>query len=163
MPTVFASDFANLKDLEVFKAAKARGLSDQAAFRLGDNGIGCWGDFTTTEEVAMCALPYEDWYGRFGAGSAARGKKVKVTVLNDDKTPTDRTAILELRDTMPHRDNIKNGCGIDLNPGAMKALGLSGEIKQLVSWEWASDSAETPAPAPTETTGETVQLPSDVV
>lgn len=38
---VTASDFASLKDLAAFKAAKARGLSDVKAFAVGDNGIGC--------------------------------------------------------------------------------------------------------------------------
>ena len=35
-----------------------------------------------------------------------------------------RTVIGELRDTMPHKANIKNGAGIDLNPGFAKAFGV---------------------------------------
>lgn len=139
MKIVHASDFASLADLAAFKAAKAKGYSDQRAFKFGDNGIGCWGDFTATEEKAFCALPYEDWESEWGAGSAARGKKVKVTLLDKDKKPTDKTAVLELRDTMPYSANIENGAGIDLNPGALKALGLTSPVdpkETLLSWEW---------------------------
>ncbi len=35
-----------------------------------------------------------------------------------------KTVIGEVRDTMPHKAKIKNGAGIDLNPGFAKAFGL---------------------------------------
>ena len=36
----FASSFADLADVRAFKRAKAKGMTDQEAFRYGDNGIG---------------------------------------------------------------------------------------------------------------------------
>ena len=61
MPIVIASSFADLADVEAFKKAKAKGLTDQEAFKVGDNGVGAWGDFTAQEDTPMCALPPEDW------------------------------------------------------------------------------------------------------
>lgn len=126
---VLASDFASLKDLAAFKAAKARGLSDEEAFKVGDNGEGCWGDFTATEDTAMCALPPDEWLIKWGPGEGARGKLVLVTYHG-------KMVVCELRDTMPHYRNITNGCGIDLNPGALKAFGLVSPIKVPVAWSW---------------------------
>jgi len=147
MRTTYASDFASLQDLAAFKKAKAEGLSDGQAFAVGDNGLGCWGDSTSTDKTPMCALPYEDWFERFGKGSKARGAKVKVTLVEPAEPPTSNrkgmstppvatSVVCELRDTMPHRANCKNGCGIDLNPGALKALGLVSPVKVKVIWEW---------------------------
>lgn len=136
MNIVFASDFASLEDLEKFKEAKEKGFSDQEAFKVGDNGMGCWGDVTATEEKGMCALPYEDWHNRYGVGAKAWGAKVKVTLLDENKNPVGEAVALELRDTMPHKANCENGCLIDLNPGALKLLGLVSPVKQLVGWEW---------------------------
>jgi hypothetical protein len=55
---------------------------------------------------------------KWGAGNNARGKKVAVTFNG-------KTVIGELRDTMPNKANIKNGAGLDLNPGFAKAFGLT--------------------------------------
>ncbi len=125
---VKASSFADAADLAAFKKAKAAGKSDEEAFKVGDNCIGKWGDFTGDEDgVPMCALPPEMWE-RFG--EAARGKKV---ILNANN----HTIICELRDTMPHLDHIKNGAGIDLNPAAVKAIGLKAPIMIPATWRWA--------------------------
>ena len=47
-----------------------------------------------------------------------------------------RAIVCELRDTMPARRNIKNGAGIDLNPAAVRALGLEPPIKTRAEWWW---------------------------
>src|SRR5688572_27886450 len=47
-----ASSFADPKDVAAFKRCKAQGKTDQQCFRVGDNGIGLWGDDTTTPEPA---------------------------------------------------------------------------------------------------------------
>ena len=129
MPRVLASSFADLADLAAYKRAKARGLSDREAFKFGDNGIGLWGDFTATEHSPMCALPPEDWIDRWVTRTKARGAKVAVTYKA-------KTIIGELRDTMPHKHNIKNGAGIDLNPGFAKAFGLRPPFLVWLNWEW---------------------------
>ena len=125
-----ASSFADPADIVGFKRAKARGLTDVQAFAYGDNGIGCWGDDTTAAKP-MVALPPEDWKG---FGPEARGKVVKIEYLN-------RWIFAELRDTMPARRNIKNGCGIDLNPEACKILGLNPPIRVKVKWSWHEGEA----------------------
>ncbi len=127
---VYASSFADPADVEAYRKAKAAGKTEQEALRLGDNGIGCWGD-DCTAPVPICALPPDDW-NRFGSG--ARGKKVKVTALVCGEV---RSFTCELRDTMPHKAEITNGCGIDLNPSAVSLLGMKPPIKIPVVWSWA--------------------------
>lgn len=129
MPEVTASTFADPADLRAFRAAKARGLSDQEAFKYGDNGIGFWGDPTSETAVCMCALPPEDWEKQFG--NAARGKKVAVTYKGV-------TVVGELRDKMPSEKNNTNGAGIDLNPAFAAAFGLKPPfLLPGFHWEWA--------------------------
>lgn len=126
---VKASSFADEADVKAFKRCKAQGNSDQFCFSKGDNGIGCWGD-DTTGNTPMCALPRDIWQARFEPDKKARGAKVKVTIGG-------KTVICELRDTMPHSKNIKNGAGIDLNPGAQKAFGLKAPFMVDATWQWA--------------------------
>lgn len=121
---VWASSFADPADVKAFQKCKATGKSDVQCFKVGDNGIGKWGDDTTTD-VPMCALPYEDWEKL----KNPRGRKVLVQRGVD-------SVVCELRDTMPHKENIKNGAGIDLNPAACKALGLAPPVKTQVIWSF---------------------------
>lgn len=130
MPTVIASSFADPKDVEAFRKAKAEGATDAEAFKVGDNGIGLWGDNTAQTEIPMCALPREVWREKWGPGDAARGKRVAVTYMG-------RTVVGELRDTMPSLDKITNGAGIDLNPGFARAFGLTPPfLIPDVHWDW---------------------------
>jgi len=124
---VKASSFADPADVAAFRRCKARGGSDQECFKVGDNGIGKWGDDTTADKP-MCALPPEDWR-QFG--KAARGKKVRVMANG-------REVVCELRDTMPRRANIRNGAGIDLNPAACAALGLRPPVMIPATWQWVT-------------------------
>lgn len=121
---VLASSFADPADVASFKRCKAKGGTDQQCFKVGDNGIGRWGDDTTTD-VPMCALPPEDW----DALPTPRGMKVLVIC-------GDKRVVCELRDTMPHRANIKNGAGIDLNEAAWKVLGHKPPVLLPAVWLW---------------------------
>lgn len=123
--SVLASSFADPEDVAAFRACKATGKSDVECYRVGDSGIGEWGDDTTVD-IPMCALPPEDWE----AYSNARGKKVLVTC-------GDKSVVCELRDTMPHKAAIKNGAGIDLNEAAWKSLGHSPPQLRQATWKWA--------------------------
>ncbi len=76
MPTVIASSFADPKDVAAYKRAIAKGKTEKEALKVGDNGIGKWGDNTARDDMPMCALPPEDWKQW---GNDARGKKVAVT------------------------------------------------------------------------------------
>ena len=127
---VIASDFASLADLAGYKRAKARGLSDTQAFRYGDNGIGCWGAITSQEHTPMCALPPDDMIAKFGSTTKAKNAKVKVTVGK-------LSVVCVLADRMPWKKNIRNGCGIDLNPAALNALRLKTPVRISANWEWA--------------------------
>jgi hypothetical protein len=119
-----ASSFADPADIAAFKRCKAQGHTDKQCFAIGDNGIGYWGDVTASD-TPMCALPPGEWK-KFG--SKARGKKMKVTYR-------DKTVICELRDTLPPVP--KHNVVIDLNPGALKALGLTpGGLYEGVHWKW---------------------------
>lgn len=122
---VVASSFADPADIRSFRQCKSEGFSDQHCFRVGDNGIGRWGDDTTTD-VPMCALPPEIWREH----PSPRGAKVLVTYNGKE-------IVTELRDTMPRLRNITNGAGIDLNYAACKALGLEPPIMIDVTWQWA--------------------------
>ncbi len=125
--SVIASSFADPADIIAFNKCKAKGKTDQECFKVGDNGIGKWGDATTTN-VPMCALPPEDWKE---FGGKARGKKVLVKVGG-------RSVVCELRDTMPAKKNIKNGAGIDLNFAAWKALGHTPPVMLAGTWQWVN-------------------------
>jgi hypothetical protein len=122
---VLASSFADPADVAAFHRCKKTGKSDQECFKVGDNGIGCWGD-PTTGTRPMCALPREDWAL---LGPKARGAKVRVSANG-------RVIICELRDTMPSRKNITNKCGIDLNPAACQALQLIPPMVTRATWSY---------------------------
>ncbi len=123
----YASSFADPADVASFNRCKADGGSDEYCFGFGDNGIGKWGDDCTNPNVPMCALPPEDWEP---LGPMARGAKVRVHANNEE-------IICELRDTMPRKQNIKNGATIDLNPAAVAAFGLKPPIMIPAVWSWA--------------------------
>ena len=126
MRTGYATSFADPADVRAFQRCKAAGMSDQQAFKYGDNGIGKWGDDTTANRP-MCALPPEDWEP---LGRQARGARVIVQANG-------REVVCELRDTMPRKRNIKNGAIIDLNPAACEALGLKPPMRVRAGWLWA--------------------------
>jgi hypothetical protein len=126
-----ASSFADLADVRAFQRCKAKGGSDTECFKVGDNGIGCWGDVTAQEHTPMCALPPEDIIAKCGSmkSRAARGKRVHVTANG-------RETICLLADRMPAKKNIRNGAGIDLNPAAAKQLGLKPPFLIPAEWSW---------------------------
>jgi hypothetical protein len=120
-----ASSFADPADIRAFRRCKAQGKTDQQCFKVGDNGIGKWGDDTTVA-IPMCALPPEDWEP---LGNRARGARVKVHANG-------RWVLCRLHDTMPRKKNIKNGAIIDLNPAAAESLGLTPPFLVPARWYW---------------------------
>lgn len=126
---VKASSFADPADVRAFRACKDRGGTDQDCFKKGDNGVGCWDDDVSEGTPPACALPPEDMEEKWGSVNAAKHKPVEVLANS-------RTVTCILKDRMPHRANIKNGAGIDLNPAAVKALGLEPPIMISATWRW---------------------------
>lgn len=127
---VKASSFADPADVAAFRRCKRKGNSDKQCFKVGDNGIGYWGDATTEGSGASCALPPEDIIERWSSLAAGHLKPVFVSANGS-------TTTCLLKDTMPHRANIQNGAGIDLNPDALKSLGLKPPIMVPAVWRWA--------------------------
>lgn len=126
---VKASSFADPADVRAFKKCKARGKSDKECFKVGDNGVGCWGDDTSEGSGPSCALPPEDMTEKWGSLANAKHKLVEVAAAG-------KTVTCVLKDRMPHRNAIKNGAGIDLNPDAVRALGLEPPIMITAVWKW---------------------------
>jgi len=126
----FASSFADLADVRAFKRAKAKGMTDQEAFRYGDNGIGCFGDDVTTLKIPYVAVPPDDMVERWGSVKASKHKPVLVTING----ATHRCIV---GDRMPWRKNIRNKAVIDLAPGAQDAFGLKPPFMVPASWVWA--------------------------
>lgn len=127
---VLASSFADPADVRAFKRCKAKGGSDAECFKVGDNGIGCWGDLTAQDQTPMCALPPDDMIARWGSVAKAKRKRVRVARENGISVEC------ILADRMPWKKNIKNGAGIDLNPAASRRLGLKPPFLEKVAWEW---------------------------
>lgn len=148
--TVKASSFADPADLAAFRRCKKAGGSDKYCFGIGDNCVGfsalpvetddTWvpveddGDnriFTGDPAVPCCALPPEVWQPKWGSAKNAAGKRVVIRWNGKE-------AFGILGDTMPHLCNIKNGAGIDLNPGFAKLLGVKPPFMlHGVQWRWA--------------------------
>lgn len=124
--SVKASSFADPADVAAFRRCKNQGGSDQACFKVGDNGVGKWGDDCSQGSGPACALPPEDW-GQF---PDARGKKVVVRINGV-------SVFCNLKDTMPHKANITNGAGIDLNPDTVAELGQRVPLMIAAEWRWA--------------------------
>ena len=127
---VKASSFADPADVRAFRRCKERGGTDDQCFKVGDNGQGVWDDDTSEGSGPSCALPPDDMIQKWGSIAAAKHKLVEVT--HESKSVT-----CVLKDRMPWKKNIKNGAGIDLNPDAVRALGLEPPIMVSAVWRWA--------------------------
>ena len=125
-----ASSFADPADIRAFRRCKANGGSDQDCFKVGDNGIGCWGDDVSEGTGPSCALPPDDMIEKFGSIAAAKHAKVSVTA-------NAQTVLCVLKDRMPWKKNITNKAIIDLNPDAVVAVGLKPPIMVPATWEWS--------------------------
>ena len=122
---VTASSFADPADVRAFKRCKDKGGTDQECFKVGDNAVGAWGESTAEGTGPCVALPPEDW----SIMPDFRSKQVEVQY-------GEKSVLAKLKDTMPHRANIKNGAGIDMNPDTCRALGLEPPVMAKVKWRW---------------------------
>jgi hypothetical protein len=132
----WASSFADPADIEAFEKCKAQGHSDDYCFQYGDNGIGCYGQSTVEGTGPSCALPPE--YTEAKWGSVEAGKNKLVRVILDDGTLKHQVMCV-LKDRMPHIENLASEARIDLNPDAVRALGLEPPIMERVKWWWANE------------------------
>lgn len=126
---VKASSFADPADVTAFRKCKAAGGTDMHCFSVGDNGIGFTGLDCSAGSGPACALPPEDWMAKWGSAANAAGKLVRVRINGVE-------AVMPMKDTMPHKDHITNGAGIDLSPDAVEALGQHPPLMIAVEWQW---------------------------
>jgi hypothetical protein len=129
---VKASSFADPVDVRAFKRCKERGGSDNDCFKVGDNGIGAWGDDTSEGSGPSVALPPEHLAEQFGTWQKGHLKKVEVT-------RKDKSVIALIKDRMPHLANIHNGARMDMNPDTCSALGLKPPVMTQVSYRFVDD------------------------
>lgn len=127
--TGMASSFADIADVKAFRQCKAKGGTDQECFKVGDNGIGCYGDDTTILQIPFVAVTPDDMIAKWGSVGKAKHKPLRVTI--NGKTHT-----CIVGDRMPWKKNVKNGAVIDLAPGAQKLFGLKPPFMVPVEWEW---------------------------
>ena len=120
---VGASVFANQADLADYRR--------NHSFATGDNGVGAWGDDTTSQTIPMVALP------RDTITDDDHGREVLIMGTNG------KTFRAKVADKLPATYNIKNGAGIDLNPAAARLAGHPGDGISPVRWKFADE----PAPA----------------
>lgn len=121
-----ATTFADPGDIAAFRRCKAQGKTDQQCFKVGDNGIGCWGDDCTVGKP-YCAISPDYWQ------ELANPRGAKVVVWHGEIY-----ILCELRDTLPKVANIQNGAVIDLNSCAATALGISVPGSATVRWQVAA-------------------------
>lgn len=129
MVTGKASSFADPADIRSFERCKANGGSDQECFKVGDNGIGYYGESTKAGSGPSCAISPEDIIEKFG--SANKGSRATVRVTIEGKS-----ILCLLKDHLPHKNHIQNGVVIDLNPDAVAALNQKIPLMKNVEWEW---------------------------
>lgn len=126
-----ATSFADPADVRAFRRCKQQLHSDNFCFSKGDNGEGVWGDNTAQEKTAMVALPPEDMAAKFN-NNWRKAKHAKVVVEVNGRAVNAIVA-----DRMPWRRGRKFEHMIDLNPGALKALGLKAPLMIDARWKWA--------------------------
>jgi hypothetical protein len=124
-----ASSFADPADVKAFEDCKAEGKTDQECFKVGDNGIGFWGDSTVEGTGPSCAVTPEAMIARWGEVAHARFRLVQVDANG-------HSAIVVVKDTMPHEANVTNGAVIDLNPDACRELRLTPPVLVDAAWRW---------------------------
>jgi hypothetical protein len=119
-----ASSFADPADVVAFQRCKAQGKTDQACFKVGDNGIGQFGKLTAQDHTPMVAIHKDDMIARWGSVMGAAHRIVNVTI--NGKTIQ---ASVE--------DRLGVAGRIDLNPACAKQLGLNPPflVRNCV-WSW---------------------------
>ena len=124
MTSCYASSFADPADIRAFRRCKEKGGSDQDCFKVGDNGVGFWGDDVSAGTGPSCALPPEviDDLG------ITRGHPIEVSYDG-------RYTIALLKDHMPHIRHLANAARIDLNPDACAELSLVPPVMAMVTYE----------------------------
>lgn len=123
MPSTQASTFADPKDIAAYKAAKARGLSEEDALKVGDNGVGSsrLGGIDTTKTVGV-AIPPDVLEAQLGKDPAAwRKARVRVTI-------GDQTFLVPIVDEGPGSGPVSRGVGTDLSAPFAYGVGSKGMI-----------------------------------
>jgi lysozyme family protein len=118
-----ASSFADPDDVSAYNKCIKSGKTKAQCLKVGDNGIGYWGDDTTTDEPA-CALNKKHIVEQWGSMASGEHKPVDVQIK-------DQVVRCILKDTGAPVSRV------DLNPGAVAAFGLKPPILVPAKWRWA--------------------------
>jgi hypothetical protein len=118
-----ASSFADPEDVRAYQECMAKHHDNERCLKVGDNGVGLWGDDTTGATPA-CALNDRHLIEEFGSIHDAKYAPVLVTIKN-------KNVVCILLDTGAPYDRI------DLNPGACAAFGLEPPVLEPAIWSWA--------------------------
>jgi hypothetical protein len=122
-----ASSFADPADIRAFDRCKAIGGSDQDCFKVGDNGVGCWGDNTKEGSGPCCAVPGSRMVEKWGSRDAAKHKMIRVTING-------KSVEMPVKDRQS--EHLASGAVIDLNPDAGALFGLRPPFLVSCSWQW---------------------------
>ena len=124
-----ASMFADQGDIDRYNAAKARGLSDNEAFQIGDNGIGSkyLGGLQTTNLYGI-AIPEDALRYQLGNNYAA-WRKARVDVVDPQSGKRLRLPIV---DVGPGAGPQSKGVIADFTPGVDQYFGNDGGGKNLM-------------------------------
>lgn len=119
-----ASTFADPVDVARFKACKQTGKSDIACSRVGDNGIGQFGDVTAQTLTPFVAVHADYMISRWGSVHAAARRPVLVRIKG-------KTQEIKVGDRISERGRI------DLNPAACLLYGIKPPALVDAEWRWA--------------------------
>jgi len=118
-----ASSFADPADIRAYQKCIKNGGTEAQCLKVGDNGIGVYGD-DTTGGYPSCALNKQWLIERWGSVEKAKHQLVEVKIGGRIETCT-------LKDIGCPKNRI------DLNPGACAAFNLSPPILIQCEWRWA--------------------------
>ena len=127
-----ATVFATHSDFLAYNKAIAEGKSQNEAFDLGDNCIGCYGDPTGPDTGCTtpgCAITPDKMIAIYGSIAAAKHQLILVTYNGV-------SVEAKILDRMPWEKDVDNSAILDMNPILENALGVHGDNVSLqVDWE----------------------------
>jgi hypothetical protein len=118
---------ADPQDLHRYQSARMNGVSHEDALKVGDNGLGTWGDNLASATNPMVELPE-------GTPGADQGRLVRVSGPSG-------SVIAKVAGLIPQSDG--HNVSIHLNPAAARATGHPGGLVP-VKWEYVGQEGDAP-------------------
>ncbi len=118
------STFADPDDVDAFRRCKRRGGTDVECFAVGDNGVGCWGDDTTSTLEYFVALHHDDMVARWGTLANSKHRLIRVRVGEHE-------VLARIGDRTSERGRV------DANPACQITLRVLAGSLVPCRWQWA--------------------------